>query len=64
MTISRIAAVAVQVTSGNTNGATVISHWNELRQSAFFPNYAPMYDQMKIEKIRVKVTGSRAGSFQ
>ena len=64
MTISRIAAVSVQVTSGNTNGATVISHWNELRQSAFFPNYAPMYDQMKIEKIRVKVTGSRAGSAQ
>ena len=64
VTISRIGTISVQVGSGVTNGSGVISHWNELRQSAFFPNYAPMYDQMKIDKIRVKVTGSRAGSAQ
>lgn len=62
--INRIASVGVEIPVGNGSASAVISHWNELRQSSFFPNYAPMYDQMKIEKIRVKFTGSRAGSAQ
>nr|WDW25906.1 MAG: putative capsid protein [Canine stool-associated circular virus] len=62
--INRISSFPITVT-GSANayfGTTVINHWNELRQSQFFPNYAPMYDQVKIDKIRVKITGSQAGS--
>lgn len=51
----------VQVTR-LTNGAVAINHWDQLRQSQYFPNYAPMFDQIKINSIRVKITGSQAGS--
>nr|WDW25905.1 MAG: putative capsid protein [Canine stool-associated circular virus] len=78
VTISRIASVAISIpAAGQTpntappgygtipdvywNVAT-INHWNQLRQSTYFNNYAPMYDQMKIDKIRMKVTGSQSGT--
>lgn len=64
MTISRIATTQVSIPIGASNGASVINHWNSLRQSTYFSNYSPMYDQMKIDKIRVKVTGSNADSAQ
>lgn len=63
--ISRIASFPIVVSSNGstlTNGAIAINHWNQLRLSEFFPNYAPMFDQMKINSIRVKITGSQAGS--
>lgn len=62
MTISRIATVPVTISSGQSNGAVSISHWDQLRQSTYFPNYSPMYDQMKIDKIRIKITGNQSGS--
>lgn len=62
--INRIATIPVLITPGDTNGYSVINHWDQLRLSNFFPNYAPMYDQMKLDKIRVKVTGNQAGSAQ
>lgn len=64
VTINRVATVQVVVAAGNSNGAVTINHWNQLRLSSFFPNYAPMYDQMKLDKIRVKLTGFRAGTAQ
>lgn len=64
VTINRVATVQVQVPVGDANGAVTINHWNQLRLSSFFPNYAPMYDQMKLDKIRVKITGFRAGTAQ
>nr|WDW25909.1 MAG: putative capsid protein [Canine stool-associated circular virus] len=68
--INRIASFPITVTgsssgSGSTtvySGSTTINHWNQLRLSQYFPNYSPMYDQVKIDKIRVKITGSQAGS--
>ena len=42
---------------GTTSGAIAISHWDELRKSQFFPNYSSMYDQMRLDKTRIKITG-------
>ena len=64
VTINRIATIQVTVPIGDANAATTVNHWNQLRLSSFFPNYAPMYDQMKLDKIRVKITGFRAGTAQ
>nr|QNJ57244.1 capsid protein [Cressdnaviricota sp.] len=47
---------------GTTFGAIAISHWDELRKSQFFPNYSSMYDQMRLDKTRIKITGSSAVS--
>lgn len=70
--ISRIQSFSVEVSTANAqppatgtvlnNGAIAINHWDQLRQSEFFPNYAPMFDQVKINSIRIKITGSQAGS--
>nr|QWB14896.1 capsid protein [Cressdnaviricota sp.] len=62
VTISRIATVPVVIGNGESNGAVYINHWDQLRQSTYFPNYSPMYDQMKIDKIRIKITGNQSGS--
>lgn len=62
--INRIATIPVLITPGDTNGYSTINHWDQLRLSNFFPNYSPMYDQMKLDKVRVKVTGNQAGSAQ
>lgn len=48
--------------AGTTFGAIAISHWDELRKSQFFPNYSSMYDQMRLDKTRIKITGSSAVS--
>lgn len=64
VTISRIATTNVIIPTNASNGAVAINHWNSLRQSPYFSNYAPMYDQMKIDKIRIKVTGSQGVSAQ
>lgn len=48
--------------AGTTSGAIAISHWDELRKSQFFPNYSSMYDQMRLDKTRIKITGSSAVS--
>lgn len=48
---------------GTTFGAIAISHWDELRKSQFFPNYSSMYDQMRLDKTRIKITGSSAATF-
>lgn len=64
VTISRIATTQVTIASGSKSNAEIINHWNSLRLSTYFNNYAPMYDQMKLDKIKIKVTGSQAGSAQ
>lgn len=62
VTISRLTNVTVPVASNETSGTAFIAHWDSLRQSTYFPNYSSMYDQIKIDKIRVKVTGTAAGA--
>ena len=64
MTISRIATVPVVISNGYQSAAVAINHWDSLRVSSYFNNYAPMYDQMKLDKIRMKITGNQAGTAQ
>ena len=64
VTISRIATVPVVIAQGARSAAVPINHWNQLRLSTYFGNYSPMYDQMKIDKIRMKITGNQAGTAQ
>lgn len=62
VTISRIASSSVVVGSSGGNAAIAINHFDQLRQSQYFPNYSPMYDQFKLDKVRMKITGSQLGS--
>lgn len=64
VTISRIATVPVVISNGYQSAAVAINHWDSLRLSSYFNNYAPMYDQMKLDKIRMKLTGNQAGTAQ
>lgn len=62
VTISRIFTYPIVISTRNQSAAISINHWNSLRLSEFYGNYSPMYDQVKIDKIRIKVTGNQAGS--
>lgn len=64
VTINRIGTFTVNVPINSASGSTSYSLWNELRNSEFYSNYAPMYDQVKMDKVRLKITGFRAGSAQ
>lgn len=62
VTISRLTTVSVPVPAAASSGTAFIQHWDSLRQSTYFNNYAPMYDQIKIDKIRIKLNGTNAGA--
>lgn len=64
VTLNRIASFPVEIPIGTGSAGISIAHWNELRLSTYFENYAPMYDQMKLDKIKVKVVGSQAAAIQ
>lgn len=64
VTLNRIASFPVEIPIGTGSAGISIAHWNELRLSTYFQNYSPMYDQMKLDKIRVKVVGSQAAAIQ
>lgn len=62
VTISRFTTLSVPVLNGATGGTAFIQHWDSLRNSTYFSNYSGMYDQIKIDKIRVKLNGTNAGA--
>ena len=64
VTINKISQITATIPANESASSVIINHWNMLRLSDYFPNYAPMYDQMKLNKIRVKLTGFRAGTAQ
>lgn len=64
VTISRFASVPVVIPVGSSGATTILNHWDNLRLSEFFTHYAAMYDQMRIDKIKLKLTGSQGGSAQ
>lgn len=39
-------------------GVTAINVWDLLRKSSFYQSYANMYDQIKLDRIRIKLTPS------
>lgn len=62
VTISRFTTLSVSVPTGAAGGTAFIQHWDSLRNSTYFSNYSGMYDQIKIDKIRVKLNGTNAGA--
>lgn len=42
----------------DTSNFGVFNLWNVLRTSSFFDNYAGMYDQVKMDSVRIRLTGS------
>lgn len=66
VTINRVTNLTVSVASADTMddliGVVVLNHYDSLRQSPFFANYSPMYDQLRIDKIRFKITGNSMAS--
>lgn len=50
----------ISVTLGGTSpisGSNSVNIWDALRQSAFYPNYSVMYDQMHLDGVRAKISG-------
>lgn len=60
VTINRIFGTALTVPAQEGTTAVAISLWDEFRKSQYYNNYAPMFDQVCINKIRVKFTGQNA----
>lgn len=63
--INRITPVNVYVPAGSPSspsyaGSVYLSHWDQLRLSQFYNNYSEMYDQMRLDRTRIKITGSSA----
>lgn len=51
---------ATTVANVSSNASTMINVYDILRKSEFFTNYANMYDQFKINRIRIKLTQGNA----
>lgn len=64
VTLNRITSFPIEIGVGAQSNGIAIAHWNQLRLSTYFTNYAPMFDQIKIDKIKVKVVGSQAAASQ
>lgn len=62
MTLNRITTENVPVAVGASTGVLAINLWNYLLGSQFYSNYSQMYDQMKLMRVKVKVTGFNAVS--
>lgn len=70
MTINHVSPFTVTIKKPNVSsnltefnsGGIAISLWEMLRTSQFYNNYQPMFDQVRIEKCRVKATGSAAST--
>lgn len=60
VTINRIFGTSLAVPASQGTSAVAISLWDEFRKSQYYNNYAPMFDQVCINKIRVKFTGQNA----
>lgn len=52
----------VAISEGQTAGSTFVNIWNYLYTHPFFPNYSGMYDQMHLDGVRAKITGSIQGT--
>lgn len=60
--INKVTEIPVQFSAGTTVAGTSVNIWSELYLSSFYPNYAPMYDQVKLDGVRVKINGSVQGN--
>lgn len=50
--------IDLRVAVGESETLAVTNVWEILRNSPFFGNYSGMYDQVKMDSVRIKLTGS------
>lgn len=60
VTINHIDAISLDFVEKSNMVSVGISLWEEFRQSKYYANYSNMFDQVCINKIRVKVTGQNS----
>lgn len=60
VTINHIDAISMDFVEKSNMVSVGISLWEEFRQSKYYANYSNMFDQVCINKIRVKVTGQNS----
>lgn len=58
MVLNRQAVLDLVIESGSSEALEVQNLWDQLRQSSFFTNYSGMYDQIKLDSIRLKLSGA------
>lgn len=67
VTVNKIASIAMTLVTDPVNQTTIANTaalpiWNQLRESEYFNNYAGMFDQVRVNKVRVKVTGQNTSN--
>lgn len=48
----------ISIDVDDTSNFGIFNLWNVLRTSSFFDNYSGMYDQVKMDSVRIRLTGS------
>lgn len=59
--INQVSNLTIPVATGDTAAASYENVWRILRLHPFFQNYAGMYDQVHLDAVRAKITGSIQG---
>lgn len=59
--INQVLNKSIPFDAAQTASATYVNIWDFLRQHPFFNNYSGMYDQVHLNGIRAKITGSVQG---
>lgn len=60
--INTVFPATITIPQGSNLAGIGINVYQQLAQSQFYSNYAPMYDQFKLNGVRVKVNGSIQGT--
>lgn len=60
--INKIVPLSISFPVGESLGGVALNIWDQLATSSFYANYAPMYDQLKLTGVRVKINGSIQGT--
>lgn len=62
VTINTVMRHQIDLPPGSTAAFKTIPVWQALRDSQFYANYAPMYDQVKLVGVRAKINGAIQGT--
>lgn len=60
--INRLVEVSIPFPANTRTGGTFVNIWQQLFLSSFYPNYSPMYDQVKLDGVRAKINGTVQGN--
>lgn len=62
VTINAVERHTIDLAPGNNAGFKTLPVWLVLKDSQFYANYAPMYDQVKLVGVRAKINGAVQGT--